>query len=117
VSGRVAAADGSFRDVWGLLGRGSIRHAQRAVLLGFTFVVGCTDISDSSPPVRVSAVSVAEDPSLRITDYGCRAGETRECHIVLRVRADTVTCVSGVSECRGGSWSECFRETDPAFED
>lgn len=106
---------GCFWDLWGLLGLGSIRDAVGVALLTCVFGAGCADVAEP-PPVRVIAETDAARPPL-LSGYGCPTGEMRDCHIVLKVRADTVTCVSGVSECREGAWSECFRTTDPGFED
>ena len=76
--------------------------------------VGCAGADDTQPtPVRV--VAEAERSPIPVS-AACEDGAVRDCQITLNVRNGTVTCTTGVEECRNGAWGECFRTTDPEAE-
>jgi hypothetical protein len=74
----------------------------------------CSFADEESAPAPARVHTTAEtvvEPVPIVT--ACEEGATRECRITLNVRNGTVTCTTGIEECSDGTWSECFRTTDP----
>jgi hypothetical protein len=94
--------------------RGAVRSRSAAALstlLALFMACGCGGADeDVDAPVRI----VTESERAPIpASAACEDGETRECLITLNVRDGTITCTTGIEECSGGAWGECFRTTDP----
>lgn len=91
------------------VGRVTLASAMAALLS-----LGCAGADDAEPtPVRV--VAEAERAPIPAS-AACEDGALRECQITLNIRNGTVTCTTGVEECRNGAWGECLRTTDPEEE-
>jgi hypothetical protein len=94
--------------------RGAVRSRSAVALcalLAVFMACGCGGADeDVDAPVRL----VTESERAPIpASAACEDGETRECRITLNVRDGTITCTTGIEECSGGAWGECFRTTDP----